>query len=230
MSEEKKMLASRREFFRMATAASLAVPSLIAPSVADGYPALPGSRGAGQAGGRASDRPCNDSSENEIQFPRIFTGRKLSRISLPLGGIGTGGIGLGGRGNLLDLDIFNRPNKGVYPESGRGNFPEFAFPAIWVRTGKSLPKSRILERRVLPPYDISPEGLGSDNVPGLPRLAEATFQGSFPLARIEFHDRGFPVQVSLDAFSSFSARRCRLVWAAMRGVELRSEESGARGS
>jgi non-lysosomal glucosylceramidase len=49
----------------------------------------------------------------------------------------------------------------------------------------------------------TPENLGSNNVPGLPRLAEATFHGSFPLARIEFRDKELPVQVSLEALSSF---------------------------
>ena len=202
MSEKKKdALASRREFFQVVTAAAtLAVPGLIAPARAESPASFPGL-------GSGEPKRSNVSSDNlpgsDIQFPRVFTGRKLARISLPLGGIGTGGIGLGGRGNLLDLDIFNRPNKGVFPESGRGNFPEFAFPAIWAKAGQNAAKSLILERRLLPPYDISPEGLGSDNVPGLPRLAEATFRGAFPLARIEFKDDSFPVQISLDAFSSF---------------------------
>ena len=44
---------------------------------------------------------------------------------------------------------------------------------------------------------------GSANVPGLPRLAEATFHGSFPTAHLEFHDDALPVFLSLDAFSSF---------------------------
>jgi len=46
---------------------------------------------------------------------RTYTGRHLRRISLPLGGIGTGTVSLGGRGNLRDWEIVNRPAKGFHP-------------------------------------------------------------------------------------------------------------------
>jgi non-lysosomal glucosylceramidase len=131
----------------------------------------------------------------EITFPRVFTGNHLARISCPLGGIGAGGIGLGGRGNLQDWQIFNRPEI--------GNALEYAFPSLFVHAQGSEPYSVILERRLLPPYDLQEEGLGSANVPGLPRLAEAHFHGSFPISRIEFEDRDCPVKVSLEAFSPF---------------------------
>ena len=61
----------------------------------------------------------------------------------------------------------------------------------------------VLERRILPPYDLHEEGLGAANAPGLPRLEEATFLGSFPTSRVEFTDAHCPVHVALDAFSPF---------------------------
>ena len=131
----------------------------------------------------------------EIGFPRVYTGRQLARISCPLGGIGTGGIGLGGRGNLQDWEIFNRPDI--------GNSLEYAFPSMWVESASGPAYSVVLERRLLPPYDRQMDGLGSANVPGLPRLAEARFLGSFPISRIEFEDRECPVKVALEAFSPF---------------------------
>ena len=39
----------------------------------------------------------------------------LTRIALPLGGIGTGTVSLGGRGELRDWEINNRPAKGFEP-------------------------------------------------------------------------------------------------------------------
>ena len=42
----------------------------------------------------------------------VYTGDRLSQISFPLGGIGSGCIGLAGSGRLIDWEIFNRPNKG----------------------------------------------------------------------------------------------------------------------
>ena len=74
---------------------------------------------------------------------------------------------------------------------------------MWVRCPGASPYSVVLERRLLPPYDLHEQGLGFANVPGLPRLAEAKFFGSFPISRIEFEDRECPVNVALEAFSPF---------------------------
>jgi non-lysosomal glucosylceramidase len=131
---------------------------------------------------------------HSLSFPRVFAGRNISMIAFPLGGVGTGSISLGGRGNLRDWEIFNRPDK--------GNSPSYALPAIWVRSGNEPPVARVLESRYQPPYE-GQDGLGSKNAPGLPRLANATFSGQYPLAHIDFEDPALSVQVSLDAFTPF---------------------------
>jgi non-lysosomal glucosylceramidase len=127
-------------------------------------------------------------------FPRHFEGRKLGMISFPLGGVAAGSIGLGGCGQLRDWEIFNRPNKGFRPK--------YAFPSIWAQAGTEKPVARVLESRLLSPYQ-GQDGLGSDNVPGLSRMESATFAGEYPLAHINFHDGSLPVTVELDAFSPF---------------------------
>src|SRR5215469_14421235 len=131
---------------------------------------------------------------SDIPFPRTFTGRHLTAIAFPLGGVCAGSISLGGRGQLRDWEIFNRPDI--------GNAPSYAFPAIWAQAGNGAPIARVLESRIQPPYEGS-SGLGTRNAPGLVRLASATFTGEFPLARIDFTDPALPVRVSLDAFSPF---------------------------
>lgn len=130
----------------------------------------------------------------DIPFPRTFTGRHLTAIAFPLGGVCAGSISLGGRGQLRDWEIFNRPDK--------GNAPGYAFPAIWAQSGSRKPIARVLESRIRPPYEGS-SGLGTRNAPGLARLAAASFTGEFPLARIDFADPELPVSVSLEAFSPF---------------------------
>ncbi len=127
-------------------------------------------------------------------YPRVFSGERLKMIAFPLGGVGAGSISLGGRGQLRDWEIFNKPNKGFSPSYG--------FPAIWARSGSAKPVTRVLEARILPPYE-GQNGLGSNNAPGLSRLEAAKFTGEFPLARIDFQDRSLPVKVSLEAFSPF---------------------------
>jgi uncharacterized protein (DUF608 family) len=115
-------------------------------------------------------------------------------IAFPLGGVGAGSVSLGGRGQLRDWEIFNRPDK--------GNNLAYALPSIWAQVGDAKPVAHVLEARYQPPYE-GQDGLGSQNAPGLSRLASARFIGEFPLARIEFADDTLPVQVSLEAFSPF---------------------------
>jgi non-lysosomal glucosylceramidase len=129
-----------------------------------------------------------------LAYPRVFRGLQLRMISFPLGGVAAGSIGLGGRGQLTNWEIFNRPNKGFRPS--------YSFPSIWVQAGSREPVARVLESRILPPYE-GQDGLGSDNAPGLSRLASAVFTAEYPLAQIDFEDSALPVTVQLDAFSPF---------------------------
>lgn len=142
----------------------------------------------------AAPPPQKDAPIPDLPFPRVFTGRHLTAIAFPLGGVCAGSISLGGRGQLRDWEIFNRPDQ--------GNSPSYAFPAIWVQTAGAKPVAHVLESRIQPPYGGS-SGLGSQNAPGLTRLESSTFTGEFPLARVDFADASLPVRVSLEAFSPF---------------------------
>ncbi|MBS7262514.1 MAG: hypothetical protein KIG36_02780 [Eubacteriales bacterium] len=55
----------------------------------------------------------------------IYRDAALEEISFPLGGIGTGCVGLAGNGSLVDLEIWNRPNKG-----GDNGWSHFAIKAV----------------------------------------------------------------------------------------------------
>lgn len=129
-----------------------------------------------------------------VSYPRTFTGKHLAMIAFPLGGVGAGSVSLGGRGQLRDWEIFNKPDK--------GNLLSYAIPSIWVDAGQGKSVARVLESRYLPPYE-GQNGLGSANVPGLPRLAGAKFTGEYPLARIDFLDRSLKVRIALEAFTPF---------------------------
>jgi non-lysosomal glucosylceramidase len=144
--------------------------------------------------GRAPASPKPANVQHPIEFPRIFAGPRRKMLAFPLGGVGAGSIALGGRGQLCEWWIFNRPDK--------GNSPQYAFPSIWVQTGGRKSIARVLEARIMPPYEGA-SGLGSANVPGLPRIASCTFTGEFPLAHVDFEDSELPVDVSLQAFTPF---------------------------
>ena len=150
---------------------------------------------AGAAAAQTQTQP--HSAANPVppgQYPRTFSGRHLRMIAFPLGGVGAGSLSLGGRGQLRDWEIFNKPDKGAAPSYG--------FPSIWAQAGDGKPVARVLEARFQPPYE-GQNGLGSQNAPGLSRLAACTFTGEFPLAHIDFTDSAVPVRVSLDAFTPF---------------------------
>ena len=133
-------------------------------------------------------------SKSTINYPRVYSGRRLSTVAFPLGGVGTGCISLGGRGQLRDWEIYNRSDK--------GKMPQYAFASLWVGVGERKPIARILEARFATPYDGS-RGLGHMNIPGLPRLESCTFTGEYPVAKIAFQDSVVPVKLSMEAFSPF---------------------------
>src|SRR2546423_2940841 len=47
-----------------------------------------------------------------VEFPRAFTGRQLSLLAFPLGGVAAGSISLAGRGQLWHSVVFHKPAKG----------------------------------------------------------------------------------------------------------------------
>jgi non-lysosomal glucosylceramidase len=66
-------------------------------------------------------------------------------IAFPLGGVGAGSLSLGGRGDLREWQIFNKAQQ--------GNSLGYAFPSIFVKAGDAKPVARVLESRILPPYE-----------------------------------------------------------------------------
>ena len=141
-----------------------------------------------------SDRPMKvPYTRAALHDPAVpaYTGPALKMVSFPLGGIGTGTIGLGGRGELRDWEIFNDPNLGYRPP--------YTMPWVFARQG-GRKVAKVLERRLLPPHHNS-HGLPAEELSGLPRLEEALFVGTYPVARVLFRDDDLPVEVSLEAFN-----------------------------
>lgn len=117
----------------------------------------------------------------------------LSRIALPLGGIGTGTVSLGGRGDLRDFEIVNRPAKGFTPEN--------CFFALRVgdADGKEI-VTRCLEGPLDPAAYEGGFGSPARNH-GIPRFREASFEAAYPLGQVILSDPDVPLQVRLQAFN-----------------------------
>jgi hypothetical protein len=121
---------------------------------------------------------------------RRYTGQDRSRISLPLGGIGTGTVGFGGRGQLRDWELENHPSKGVTSP--------LTFFACRVAGEGMTPRARVLEGTL---FDEEVQGWTGSQAPlaGLPRFRECAFETSYPFGRVVLADPNFPLQASVAA-------------------------------
>ncbi|MBE7034411.1 MAG: hypothetical protein E7406_09325 [Ruminococcaceae bacterium] len=135
-----------------------------------------------------------------------YTGEKLTEISFPLGGIGTGCIGLGGDGRLVDWEIFNRPNK--------GSINSYSFFAVRAIQGDKI-TAAVLNGDALKEHMGSYAkqghfgyGHGADKkkMYGFPHFKNVEFHGEFPISNIRFHDELFPANVNMTAFNPFIPR------------------------
>ena len=119
---------------------------------------------------------------------RTYAGRELTRVSLPLGGIGTGTVGFGGRGQFRDWELENHPSKGL-------TFP-LTFFACRVRGAGARVMEGPLPDEEVQGWQGSPAPLA-----GLPRFAGCRFEAAYPFGRVVLSDPSFPVEVSVSAFN-----------------------------
>lgn len=136
----------------------------------------------------------------------IYKNDYLNEISFPIGGIGSGSIGLSGNGNLVDWEIFNRPDK--------GSVNGYSHIAVKVKNkdGKfvkalcgDVNKDFTGVRRIGPHNGLGGYGLGVDmcNMNAFPHFKNCEFNGEFPICELTFSDSDFPGKVILKAFNPF---------------------------
>ncbi len=119
--------------------------------------------------------------------PAWYSGEDLKHIGMPVGGICCGHVYLGGDGRLWHWDIFNQLIRTGY----RG--PHYAEPMA-TDTGIDLGftiRARTGDKDMVRPLDAT----------GFPGVR---FRGAYPIGFVEYNGDGFPLRVSLEAFSPFS--------------------------
>jgi uncharacterized protein (DUF608 family) len=130
----------------------------------------------------------------DLRWPvaRRYLGGDRARISLPVGGIGTGTVGFGGRGQLRDWELENHPSQGLTAP--------LTFLACRVAGAETPAAARVLEGAL---FDDEIAGAQGATAPlaGLPRFAECEFQACYPFGRVILSDPRFPVRASVEAWN-----------------------------
>ena len=121
--------------------------------------------------------------------------RRLDRLALPVGGIGTGTISVGGRGRLRDWEIVNHTSKGFSPKR------VFFAVAAGARSG-GLGEVRLLEG-ALPEAEYEGESGSPTPLAGVPRFAQAVCRTSYPFIEVKLSDRSSPIEAALLAYNPF---------------------------
>ena len=130
--------------------------------------------------------------------PEIDRGAQLKYIGMPVGGVCAGLLYLGGDGALWLWDIFNRNSmekKVTYGGRTFGNRDG----ALYVEP--MVPRSPLAQCFAIKYETGSVSGRRTLDKNG--NWAEITFQGSYPLATVNYRDPAVPVSVKLEAFSPF---------------------------
>ncbi len=108
---------------------------------------------------------------------RVYRGKNLEAVGMPLGGIGSGSIWLNGQGQLGVWQIFNNLSEPRVPDS---------FLAVAAKAASGPAVTRVLQT----------QGEGS-----LRPVASIDYEGGYPIARLTFHDAALPVEVALEAMN-----------------------------
>jgi uncharacterized protein (DUF608 family) len=129
------------------------------------------------------------------EYNGSYSGKYLSRIAFPIGGIGAGMFCLEGTGAISHMSVRNRPE--VFNEP-----PMFA--AISVKDREN--GTKVLEGQVpeWKHFGQPNSGNGSSGATyGLPRFENCSFLARFPIATIELNDKDVPLSVSIKGWSPF---------------------------
>jgi len=120
----------------------------------------------------------------------------ISKVALPLGGIGTGTVSINGRGSLIDWEIMNLSGKGFSTVTPGNDAPFFA---IYINDGEQNYTKGLMGPLMDYEYEHM-EGRPVDHH-GIPRFEKATFDAAYPFGMVNLYDSGLPVDVKMKAFN-----------------------------
>jgi uncharacterized protein (DUF608 family) len=120
----------------------------------------------------------------------------ISKIAMPIGGIGTGTVSINGRGSLVDWEIMNIPGKSFSTVTPGNDAPFFA---IYINNGDTSFTKGLMGPLLDYEYEHM-EGRPVDHH-GIPRFEKATFDAAYPFGIVNLSDRNLPVEVKIKVFN-----------------------------
>ncbi|HSH19949.1 MAG TPA: GH116 family glycosyl-hydrolase [Draconibacterium sp.] len=120
----------------------------------------------------------------------------ISKVAMPVGGIGTGTVSVNGRGSLVDWEIMNIPGKGFSTVTPGNDAPFFA---IYVNDGEKSYTKGLMGPLLDYEYEHM-EGRPVDHH-GIPRFEKASFDAAYPFGIVNLSDKNLPVDVKIKFFN-----------------------------
>ncbi len=136
------------------------------------------------------------SAQNDWPVLKHYDENHISKVALPIGGIGTGTVSINGRGNLVDWEIMNRPGKGFSTVTPGNDAPFFA---IHINDGDQKYTKGLMGPMLDYEYQDM-EGRPIDHH-GIPRFEKATFDAAYPFGVVNLTDNSLPIDVKIKAFN-----------------------------
>jgi uncharacterized protein (DUF608 family) len=147
-------------------------------------------------------RPYPNPDILSFENQKVYSGKDLLQIAMPMGGIGAGCICLNGQGGLQDFSIRHRPALTAMPDGF--NPTEAGFAILHIHDSKitRLIEGPFPEERIYA-QGIKTQGYRAGGFEGLPRFRNCSFQGEYPFAHIQLSDPQIPLDVAITGFNPF---------------------------
>ena len=134
---------------------------------------------------------------------RVYRGKHLLQVAMPIGGIGSGCVCLNGQGGLQDFALRGRPATTALAD-GHGA-TDAAFALLHVKGDR--PTTKLVEGP-LPPERLYDQGLQAQGYrkgghEGLPRFGTCEFQAEYPFGEVRLQDDAVPLAVRILGWNPF---------------------------
>ncbi|WP_197231641.1 GH116 family glycosyl-hydrolase [Novipirellula artificiosorum] len=136
--------------------------------------------------------------------PEVFSGEQLKYVGMPVGGIGCGQLYLAGDGRLWLWDIFkcnytrerdHGKRISAFTLGGHYAQPVPAGEAYTERNGADVAQGFLI--RATKSDKTTTRTLDRQGFP------DVTFRGEYPIGKVTYAEKGFPLEITLEAFSPF---------------------------